>query len=129
MSGILLDTNALLWLLSDDRRLGVSARSELSRARRVHVSSVSVLEVTIKQLLGKLELPGDLQEATAEAGLVELPLTAAHAATLASFPDLVRHDPFDRMLLAQVRAEDLVLLTSDRTLLDLGSVRVLDARA
>lgn len=43
-------------------------------------------------------------------------------------PDLARHDPFDRMLLSQARHEDLLLLTSDRQLLELGIDRVIDAR-
>ena len=45
------------------------------------------------------------------------------------FPALVRHDPFDRMILAQAEAERMTLLTADRTLLVLGQTWIVDARA
>lgn len=35
---LLLDTNALLWLLDGDRRLGPSARTEIERAEMLAVS-------------------------------------------------------------------------------------------
>lgn len=128
MTGLLLDTNALLWVLSGDQRLGAAARVHLSRAAAVHFSAVSVLEITIKEMLGRLETPGDVADGAGRAGLAELPFRAQHAQGLTDFPSLVRHDPFDRMLLSQARLEGLLLLTSDRLLLDLGLEWVLDAR-
>lgn len=67
-------------------------------------------------------------EAAHRAGLRELPFRERHAVTMSQFPQLARHDPFDRMLLAQAQAEDLMLLTSDRVLLGLGHDWVVDAR-
>lgn len=124
---ILLDTNALLWLLEDAQALGVSARERVL-AGRVYFSPVSVTEVVIKVALGKLSVD-DPREGALRAGLEELPYTAAHAAAMASFPGLPRHDPFDRMLLAQASVEDMPLLTSDRTLLSSAPTHTLDARA
>lgn len=128
MSGTLLDTNALLWVLADSPQLGTSARGRLAASVSVRFSAVSVLEITAKEMLGRLETPGDVAEAATRAGLVELPFGAHHASGLHAFPALVRHDPFDRMLLSQARCDDLVLLTSDRHLLGLGLPRVADAR-
>lgn len=127
---ILLDTNALLWLYRDDPSLGPRSRERITAAPRVHFSAASVLEITIKHQLGRLDLPGgdEFPEIFERSGLVELPLTAAHAVALAGFPDLARHDPFDRMLLAQARSESLDLLTSDARLLALGEPWVSDAR-
>lgn len=116
---ILLDTHVVLWLLDDSPRLSASARSELLAARAVYVSAVSHAELRIKQLVGKIALPARWAERVAQQGLRSLPFTAAHADRLADFPELARHDPFDRMLLAQARSEGLDLLTADRRLLSL----------
>lgn len=124
---ILLDTNALLWLLEDAPLLTERAR-RLIAATTTHFSAVSVMETSIKMTLGKLPPRGSVALAAATAGLRELPLTAEHAEAITSFPDLARHDPFDRMLLAQTRTEGMRLLTSDRRLLAAAPELTIDAR-
>lgn len=126
---ILLDTNALLWVYRDSPRLGADARRRISSATRVSFSSVSVMEIVIKAGLGRLELPGgsDFPGIFTRSGLAELPFEVAHAAAMAETPGLARHDPFDRMLLAQAKAEGLTLLTSDAVLLGLGEPWIRDA--
>lgn len=129
MTGVLLDTNALLWVLADHDELGERARALLATSRPVHFSAVSVLEITIKQMLGRLTVPGDVSDGARRAGLLELPFRADHASRLLDFPALSRHDPFDRMLLAQAAEDHLLLVTSDRHLIGLGVASVVDARA
>lgn len=124
---ILLDTNALLWLYEDSPRLGVKARALVTSAPRVYYSAVSITEMVIKEALGRLDVLDDPMGEFARSGLVMLPLTARHSLGMRDCPDLVRHDPFDRMLLAQAAVDSLTLLTSDRTLLGLGLAFVLDA--
>lgn len=128
MSSLLLDTNALLWVLAADPGLGDGARARLNASAQVHFSAASVLEVTINEMLGRLTTPGELSADARSAGLIELPFRAEHASGLRDFPNLTRHDPFDRMLLSQANTEKLLLLTSDRHLLDLGLDWVVDAR-
>lgn len=127
---MLLDTNALIWLLFDDARLGLISRGLISDAERVHYSSVSVAEITIKHMLGRTPLPGGdaFPEVFRSSGLVELPLGTAHAAALRGFDGLVRHDPFDRLLLAQAAQERLTFLTSDATMLTLDEDWIRDAQ-
>lgn len=127
---ILLDTNALLWIVSDDKRLGVKARTALENADQVCFSSVSISEIALKHMLGRLTVPGnqDLIDGFRESGLSELSLTAEHAAELLNFPELKRHDLFDQMLLAQAKSSRAQLLTSDSILLNLGYSWVRDAR-
>jgi PIN domain nuclease of toxin-antitoxin system len=45
-------------------------------------------------------------------GYTELPVTAEHALMVETLP-LLHKDPFDRLLLAQARAEGMLLLTVD----------------
>jgi len=45
-------------------------------------------------------------------GYTELPVTAEHALTVVTIPTLHK-DPFDRLLVAQARAEGMVLVTAD----------------
>ena len=51
----------------------------------------------------------------AQAGLLELPVTARHAEAAARLP-MHHRDPFDRMLVAQAVLEDLMLVTADQRL-------------
>lgn len=124
---LLLDTQAALWLLDDNPRLGSAARQEIRSATRVHVSAASVWELTIKSMLGKLSVPDKLAERIALEGMVVTAVTAAHAEGLREFPELVRHDPFDRLLVSQALQDNLRLLTADRVLLGLGRRFIVDA--
>lgn len=126
---ILLDTNALLWLLGDPDRFGPAAFRLLSDAADVYSSPVSVFEISVKSMLGKLSVPTDFGALSKEAGVKELPLTHAHAAAVGRFPELARHDPFDRLILAQAFSEGLTLVTADHVLLSLGRSFVRNAQA
>lgn len=127
---ILLDTNALIWLLDDPRgkQFGPRAKKMIQDAGTVYVSSVSLLEIRIKTMLGKLVAPDDLLKAIAASGLVGMSFEMGHADAVADFPDLSKHDPFDRMLLAQAKTEGVPLMTSDGFLQNLDLDFVLNAR-
>jgi PIN domain nuclease of toxin-antitoxin system len=113
---LLLDSHALLWWLDDDPRLGPAASSAIADpATDVHVSSVSIAELTIKIRLRKLTVNGDLVEHVIANDFIELPLAMAHASALKELPP-VHRDPFDRMLIAQARVEGLALVTADRVM-------------
>ncbi len=119
MRSLLLDTQILLWALADSRRLTREAR-RLIDAHHVFVSAASIWEVAIKASLGKLDAdPAAVREALAPSGFDELPVTGTHAAGVASLPPHHR-DPFDRLLVAQSRAEGMLLLTSDTHLRPYG---------
>lgn len=124
---ILLDTHVLLWLLEDSPRLSTAGRARLQASTAVYVSAVTHAELRIKEMIGKLRLPGDWSARLADQGLRPLPFTQAHADELPALVELARHDPFDRMLLAQARSEGLSFLTADRRLLALELPWVLDA--
>ncbi|MFM0139197.1 type II toxin-antitoxin system VapC family toxin [Caballeronia grimmiae] len=110
---LLIDTHVLLWAMSGDKRLSKRAEATMLNADAVFVSAASIWEISIKSALGKLD--ADVKELVArmaDAGFRELPVTAAHAATVRELPDIHR-DPFDRMLVAQAITEPLRLLSDD----------------
>jgi PIN domain nuclease of toxin-antitoxin system len=124
---LLLDSQALLWLLDDNPRLGPQARQAITSAQGVHVSAATVWELTTKTMLGKLSVPADLSQRLVAQGLTLLSVTAQHAEAIRDYPELVRHDPFDRLLVAQAARAGLQLLTADQVLLNLGRDFILDA--
>lgn len=125
---LLVDTHVLLWALEGDERLGVEARRRLTESGRVFYSSMSVMEIRIKELLGKLDAAPDLDARIRKQRFSPLPFTHEHADALTRYPDLARHDPFDRALLAQATIDRLDLMTADGMLLGLGLAFVVDAR-
>jgi PIN domain nuclease of toxin-antitoxin system len=126
---VLLDTNALVWLASPkkSRNIGKQARRIIETSDSVYMSGLSVAELQIKFMAGKSKKMPALSEAATGHGLLELDFSAKHAEAIASFQSLTRHDPFDRMLLAQAYVEGLTFLTSDQTLLGLGLPYIVDA--
>jgi PIN domain nuclease of toxin-antitoxin system len=111
---LLLDTHALLWVLSAPDMLPAGLRETLEDpVHIVYVSAASVWEMAIKQARGKLRYPANaLTGALRRATLLALPVTIRHAEAAATLPPLHR-DPFDRLLVAQAQAEGLALVSRD----------------
>lgn len=110
---LLLDTHVLLWWLADDATLAPSLKELISRSDvAVWISAATAWELSIKQALGKLTLPGSLADALVESQFEPLAITLAHGLRAGALP---RHhdDPFDRMLIAQAQIENLTLVTRD----------------
>jgi PIN domain nuclease of toxin-antitoxin system len=124
---LLLDSQALLWVLDDNPRLGTQSRITISSSSQVYVSAATVWELTIKSMLGKLVVPAPLTERLMAQGLGLLNITAEHSEAIREFPELARHDPFDRLLVAQAKRSGLRLLTADHVLLGLGRDFIVDA--
>jgi PIN domain nuclease of toxin-antitoxin system len=110
---ILVDTHVLLWALVDDVRLTQRMRSSLETADLRFLSAASIWEIEIKRALGKLRVEGDVVDIAGRAGFTPLAITWEHAAEAGRLPP--HHaDPFDRLLIAQGRIEQLPILTADR---------------
>ena len=120
----LLDTHALLWWLFDDRRLSKRARALLrDPQQRILVSSASAWEIATKHRLGRLDvaapLVGDFSGSVSKAGFSELAIRSEHAIMAGSW-QVDHRDPFDRMLAAQSRVEQVRLITRDAAFEELG---------
>jgi len=113
---LLLDTNALLWAMTDHPRIEPVRSMLLDQDNDVLVSAVSWWEIAIKTRIGKLDadLP-TLRTTCQHSGFAELVLTSSHAEALASLPTH-HNDPFDHMLLAQTISESARLVTGDSIL-------------
>lgn len=117
---LLLDTHALLWWLFDIPALSKEARSVIGDPlRTVYISAASVWEIAIKKRLGKLKAPENLEDAMAANAFHELPISVAHATEAGVLP-MHHYDPFDRMLVAQARLENLTLVTRDEEIARYG---------
>lgn len=108
---LLLDTHVLLWW-SEERRISPEAFAAIADPDNiVYVSAVSIWEISIKSARGKLKVDDAIFDVRND-DFEPLPITHADARLAGSLPDHHR-DPFDRMLVAQALAHDLVLVTRD----------------
>ena len=113
---LLLDTHTLLWWLLTPGQLSAGAHAAITAPDvAVFVSAASAWEAAIKRALGKLDVPDDLETQIAAAGFTPLSITLAHGTAAGALP-LHHRDPFDRLLIAQARAERLTLVTRDAAL-------------
>jgi PIN domain nuclease of toxin-antitoxin system len=110
---ILLDTNALIWLLTGSQQLGAVARTTIEAdLATCYVSQVSLWEIATKAAIGKLDLKLDVPQVIEKEGFSLLRLRNEHIKAYQKLP-LLHRDPFDRMLIAQAQVEQVKLLTSD----------------
>jgi PIN domain nuclease of toxin-antitoxin system len=114
---LLLDTHVLLWALVEPARLSPEVADRLRDPRNTLLASaVSAWEIAIKQSLGKLVLPGPadvwLPDACQRTGIDWLAVQPEDALAVGRLPWFHR-DPFDRLLIAQVRG-GITLVTHDR---------------
>ena len=119
---ILLDTVTFLWIITGSQRLSKTAKKlYLDRKNKVYLSSISVWEMGVKYILGKLPLPENpkifIPKQRIIHGIDSLPLEENDVFELEKLPK-IHGDPFDRMLVGQARAHDFILLTPDKTVSD-----------
>ncbi len=110
---LLLDTHVVLWQFGAVRRPSRAAREAIEQATDRLLSVVSFAEVGIKAATGKLRVPEIFHERVLRSHLNILQLDAEHGLALADLP-MHHRDPFDRLLIAQARAERLAIVTADR---------------
>ncbi len=113
---MILDTCALLWLASGDKKLSRATLKEINAAAVVYVSAISGFEIAIKAARGKLKLPHPPQEwfekVVEHHGLAVLPLDLNICITAALLPP-IHNDPCDRFIIAAAKLHDLTVVTGD----------------
>jgi PIN domain nuclease of toxin-antitoxin system len=114
---VLLDTCEFLWYVSGNTRLSVTTRTVIEDSdNEVFLSVVSLWEILVKYSQGKLPLPQSpelyVPIQRLQHRIASLPLDEASVQKLAGLPDHHR-DPFDRMLICQAQAHELLFASSD----------------
>jgi PIN domain nuclease of toxin-antitoxin system len=130
---ILLDSQALVWLASGDKRLGRRSRAAADRALadgKLAASAVSFWEVALLVAKRRLRLglpPLSWREQLLRSGLLEIEVDGEIAIAAAQIGDF-HGDPADRFIVATASRAGATLITADQRILEWkGSLRRQDA--
>lgn len=121
---VLLDTHTFLWWNTDDSRLSPKVRDLIADGRNeIYLSVASAWEIAIKAARGSLILPEPPEQYVPSRlrlhRMLVLAIQLRHALMVYDLP-MIHRDPFDRLLIAQSRLEDLPLLTIDPEIIQYG---------
>ncbi|MGL5941208.1 MAG: type II toxin-antitoxin system VapC family toxin [Waterburya sp.] len=109
----LLDTHSLLWTVFEPDKLSTEAQEIIvDQQNIICVSLISLWEISIKQNIGRLDIPKEFFEIVTTGGFEMLPLSIAQIEQYQKLP-LHHRDPFDRMLIVQAKEQKLILITRD----------------
>ena len=117
---LLLDTHAFIWWDSNPDKLSPRALTLCQDRRNTLIVSVASLwEMQIKAQLGKLKLNipmAELIEKQKETNAIKvLTISLEHILELGNLPT-IHNDPFDRLIIAQARVEDAMIISTDSIL-------------
>ena len=125
MTGVLLDTPVLVWLVNGDLQLSPRAQQHILAAPQVWVSAITPWEIAMLVAKGRLTLRKDVLEWVAQAlalpGVRLAALEPAIAVASTRLPATLHGDPADRLLAASARQLNLALVTADDKLLAYGA--------
>jgi PIN domain nuclease of toxin-antitoxin system len=109
----LLDTHSLLWTVFEPDKLSTEAQEIIvDHNNIICVSLISLWKISIKQNIGRLDIPKEFFEVVSEGGFEILTLTMDQIKKYRTLP-LHHQDPFDRMLIIQARQQKLTFITRD----------------
>jgi PIN domain nuclease of toxin-antitoxin system len=125
VNGYLLDTHVILRATVRPDELSAAVKRAI-RHGPVTLSVLSWWEVVIKSMKGKLDV-GDhsiwWRTVNQQLAATQLPFKPSHVEEILSLPP-IHGDPFDRALIAQAQAEELILVTTDTAIADYASSRL-----
>lgn len=131
MTDVLLDTNAVLWLVSEPDRLSPTTLDILANpGNALYVSAASAWEIAIKTRLGRLDgapLLAAWEETLSSMSATDLAIDSSDAVTAGQLA-WEHRDPFDRMIVAQATRRGLTIATSDQVIQTGTLTPVIDAR-
>ncbi|MDZ7623751.1 MAG: type II toxin-antitoxin system VapC family toxin [Ignavibacteriaceae bacterium] len=115
----LLDTHALLWIVTDDKQLSTKVKKIfLDEQNEIFLSIASLWEIAIKVSLNRLELGQSLSEFYFKHVMGNkirlLDIKVEHLAVLENL-EFHHRDPFDRILIAQCLVEKMAIMSKDKT--------------
>jgi len=113
----ILDTCVFLWYISGDNNLAQKYLQIIQNAQNnIYLSVASIWETTVKQNIGKLDLPDKaafyLPQQRARHKILSLPITEDTIKHLHTLND-IHKDPFDRIIICQALENNFTILTTD----------------
>lgn len=123
MRRILVDSCAIIWLATGDRKLSKIARDAMRDAELLCFSSISIWEIARLVKAGDLELPvsptrlADLLVEQYE--MKEFPVNNAISLRASALPE-IHKDPADRFIIATALLNDFTVVTGDHRFAEYG---------
>lgn len=114
---VLIDTHIFLWAKSRPEFLTKNECGILEDpGNQIFFSHASAWELEIKKYNRKIDLEDEWMSYVEQMGFKWLPIQREHLLALRTLPAFHR-DPFDRLLVAQARSEDLRMLSHDENVM------------
>jgi len=116
----LLDTHAFLWYFEDSEKLSEKAADIIEDTMvQKYVSIASLWEFSIKYSIDKLKFDGGLThlwDMISQNRFIILPITQLHLENVVAELPFYHRDPFDRLIIATAKAENITILTVDENI-------------
>ena len=120
----MLDTHILIWALDDPEKISDNARKIIDdEDNEIYYSAVSIWEIAIKHEIHPEKMyvsAREFSDLCYSSGFDLLPLMDRHILALETIrkeENTPRHkDPFDKVLIAQAKAEGMTLFSHDKKL-------------
>ncbi len=123
MRKLLVDTCAIIWLATGDRKLSQFARDAMRDAELLCFSSISIWEIARLVKAGDLEIPvtsARLADMLVERyDMKELPINNSIALRSSALPE-IHKDPADRFIIATALLNEFAVVTGDRRFAEYG---------
>lgn len=113
---LLLDTQAFIWFVEDDKNLPKSVKQKLEDEKNIlYISIASLWEMAIKVSLGKLKLVDGLQKVIENIDSNGFAIVGIETNHIIHLGSLAYHhrDPFDRIIASQCSSEKFTIVSSD----------------
>ncbi|MCL2064965.1 MAG: type II toxin-antitoxin system VapC family toxin [Candidatus Cloacimonetes bacterium] len=113
----LIDTNVLIWYIENQPEIDDTVLDIIDNLEnKIFVSVVSIWEIALKTSKNKLFLGiniDELYKIIKNRKFELLPIKQKHLKGIINLPQ-IHKDPFDRLLVATAKSENLVLITSEK---------------
>ena len=123
MRKLLVDTCAIIWLATGDRKLSQFARDAMRDAELLCFSSISIWEIARLVKAGDLEIPVTpvrLADMLVERyDMKEIPINNSIALRSSALPE-IHKDPADRFIIATALLNEFTVVTGDHRFVEYG---------
>jgi len=123
MNDYLLDTHIFIWLVDGNKKLTPKHRTLINNAlikSNVYINAISCWEIAMlvekKRMILSSPTINWIEQALKATGIQLYPLSPQIAIESCQLPNVINHDPADRIIIANARVADLTLITKDKVI-------------